>query len=102
MTMKRKGRRSRASEHRAFIRAHRKFYDALLELQGGTCAICGKPPGERRHALDHDHKPPMRLLGILCFRCNAALRYWVTPEWLRAAADYLENPPFERLEKDID
>jgi len=55
----------------------------------------------RKHALDHDHKT-MKLRGILCFRCNSALRYWVSPEWLRAAADYLENPPFERLEKDED
>lgn len=29
--------------------------DALFESQGNVCAACGRPPGERRMSLDHDH-----------------------------------------------
>ena len=96
--MKRKV-RSRRTEHRAVVRAHRKFYDALLEFQGGGCAICGKPPNpERRHALDHDHKT-MLLRGILCTVCNRRLTSRLTADWLRKAADYLDNPPFAKMQE---
>src|SRR6266576_4691071 len=29
--------------------------DALFESQGNVCAACGRPPGERRMSVDHDH-----------------------------------------------
>src|SRR6266403_761169 len=29
--------------------------DALFASQGNVCAACGRPPGERRMSLDHDH-----------------------------------------------
>lgn len=29
--------------------------EALFESQGNVCAACGRPPGERRMSLDHDH-----------------------------------------------
>ena len=74
-------------------------YARLLAAQGGGCAICGATPKRLRkdgvpyrlHA-DHDHmsKPP-RVRGLLCHRCNRALPTWVTPEWLRRAAGYLET-----------
>ena len=35
----------------------------------------------------------MELRGLLCHRCNRALAGWITPDWLRAAAEYLEHPP---------
>ena len=40
--------------------------------------------------MDHDHKR-MVLRGLLCHRCNRALPDWVTSEWLRDAADYLDE-----------
>lgn len=47
-------------------------YDAILEEQGGGCAICGKAPGKRAHAVDHCHKDG-HVRGILCWTCNATL-----------------------------
>ena len=48
-------------------------YDALLEEQGGGCAICGRAPREdiALH-VDHEHTTG-RIRGLLCFRCNNAL-----------------------------
>lgn len=76
-------------------------YDELFELQGKACAIC---KGTRRKNLDvdHDHKveketgetrPSVR--GLLCKRCNRKLLPACVdnPDILRAAIDYLENPP---------
>jgi recombination endonuclease VII len=42
--------------------------DALIEAQGGTCAVC---PGKPEH-VDHDHKTG-KVRGMLCFLCNQAL-----------------------------
>lgn len=68
-------------------------YDEFIALNGGEfCAICGRTrsPGAKRLDRDHDHhtgKPR----GLLCNWCNRALPSRMTPEWLRAAADYLEK-----------
>lgn len=68
-------------------------YDKLLEAQGGVCAIC-KEPRNYRLAVDHDHKTGL-VRGLLCKMCNGKTLPSVrdNPETLRAAADYLENPP---------
>ena len=50
----------------------RGIYNAVLEAQKGGCAICGKPPGTRRHAIDHCHQTGM-LRGVLCTNCNLML-----------------------------
>jgi 5-methylcytosine-specific restriction endonuclease McrA len=42
--------------------------DAMIEAQGGTCAVC---PGKPEH-VDHDHKTG-KVRGMLCFLCNQAL-----------------------------
>ncbi|KPC90781.1 hypothetical protein ADL27_32410 [Streptomyces sp. NRRL F-6602] len=72
-------------------------YDRLFEAQGGACAICG---GKRRQRLsvDHDHKTGL-VRGLCCRLCNGRLLTAARdrPEVLRAAADYLENPPALRL-----
>jgi hypothetical protein len=44
-------------------------YDKMLERQGGKCAICRRPPGAKRLAVDHDHKTK-RVRGALCYICN--------------------------------
>lgn len=80
------------SKHRAFLYKNRHLYEDLLMYQEGGCAICGRPPGERKLDMDHDHKT-MELRGLLCTTCNRRLTGRITIKWLRDAADYLERPP---------
>lgn len=66
-------------------------YRAMLEAQGGGCAICGSKPRTRRLHVDHDHKTG-RVRGLLCFPCNRLLLIGgVTAAKLDAAADYLRR-----------
>jgi hypothetical protein len=67
-------------------------YEEWVEMFGERCAICLRERSEkdRRLQRDHDHLTGKRR-GLLCHRCNRALPSWMTPEWLRAAADYLEK-----------
>lgn len=66
-------------------------YEWWTERFGTVCNICGRAPSARRR-LDRDHSHgSLRARGLLCARCNRALPHFVTPEWLRAAADYLER-----------
>lgn len=67
-------------------------YDALLEFQGGVCAICRRLPTKRRLSVDHDHKTG-KVRGLLDWQCNARLSTSVTSDWLLAAARYLDVPP---------
>jgi hypothetical protein len=46
-------------------------YDALLEEQGGVCAICGERP-EKHLCVDHCHQTGT-VRGLLCRRCNFGL-----------------------------
>jgi hypothetical protein len=67
-------------------------YSVFLALNGGVerCGICGAEPGARRLHRDHDHRSG-RPRGLLCFRCNAALRPYMTLDWLRDAVEYVER-----------
>lgn len=67
-------------------------YEEYVVLNGGDhCGICQTPSTTgRRLDRDHDHKAGLPR-GLLHARCNRALPNWVTPQWLRAAADYLER-----------
>lgn len=66
-------------------------YEQYVELNGGeVCAICGAERKERRLHRDHDHRTG-RPRGLLCFRCNRALPYYATADWLQAASDYLRR-----------
>lgn len=73
-------------------------YDELLEHQGGVCAICEKPPGKTRLAVDHDHKTGLTR-GLLCFWCNRKLlpASRENARLLQRGADYLNDPPAVRL-----
>ncbi len=76
-------------------------YAMFIELTGGEfCAICGrKPSGRRRLDRDHDHRSGLPR-ALLCSRCNRGLPSWVTAEWLRAAADYLDRAKTGRISRD--
>lgn len=68
-----------------------KEYDVLLERQGGVCAICNRPPGGVRLAVDHSHETG-QVRGLLCFNCNVAIgKLHDDPTLLLRAADYLLN-----------
>ena len=70
-------------------------YERWVAVFGERCNICGREPGaHRRLDRDHDHASGLPR-GTLCFRCNKALPNWMTPEWLRSAAEYLERPAVE-------
>lgn len=72
-------------------------YDALLEAQGGVCAICGEPPKGKALHVDHDHATG-GVRGLLCggYRsCNTTLLPAIEkqPERVARAMEYLTNPP---------
>jgi hypothetical protein len=85
----------------------RERFDALLEFQGGGCAICGAAEAGygRRWHIDHDHGccPGERacgqcVRGILCLTCNARGLPWYEglPEHMKtinSINEYLKNPP---------
>jgi hypothetical protein len=66
-------------------------YEAYVELNGSeTCGICGDVGKTRKLHRDHDHRTG-KPRGLLCFRDNAALRPYMTLEWIEAAAAYLRR-----------
>lgn len=79
-------------------------YNFLVEKQGNICAICGKPPktGRSLH-VDHDHKlkGPTSVRGILCTFCNHRfLGRHRDPKLFLRAAEYLTNPPAQKMLKE--
>jgi hypothetical protein len=86
-------------------------YDQILAGQGGGCAICGKTQevNGNRLAVDHDHSccPSTRscgkcVRGILCRECNRALGLFKeSPEIVRSAIQYLNNPPFAEMPREL-
>ncbi len=62
-------------------------YEAILEYQGGVCAICRKKPGRRRLAVDHDHAieaaygSRKSVRGLLCHKCNEFLGHIADDMW---------------------
>ena len=47
-------------------------HGALLELQGGRCAICRKAQQVKALAVDHNHQTG-KVRGLLCQNCNHAI-----------------------------
>jgi hypothetical protein len=76
-------------------------YDAILQTQGGGCAICGQPCGTGRNlGVDHDHSCCPKKgkscgkcnRGLLCVDCNSGLGWFHDdPARLLAAAAYLSE-----------
>ena len=82
------------------------FFARLFE-QDGLCAICQDPliVGPNTH-IDHDHKCCASysvscgkcVRGLLCRPCNHGLgKFRDSPEYLRAAAAYLEEHPISSM-----
>lgn len=68
-----------------------KRYQEILREQGSRCAICHRPPGSRRLAVDHHHKSK-QVRGLLCSQCNRALGWWrENYKVMRNGADYIEK-----------
>lgn len=104
--------KKRETAERASNRAHEKriteLYDidsvdyaAILEAQGGVCAICQRPGIRKRLAVDHDHAIAesgnlrASVRGALCRGCNYGVLGWLKddPAALRRAIAYLKKPP---------
>lgn len=63
------------------------------KFQKHVCGITGNPPGKTRLSVDHDHLTGL-VRGLLTARVNRGLAMFNDdPKLLRAAAEYLENPP---------
>lgn len=84
---------------------------AVLDRQGGGCAICHTPAGAdpgTRLAVDHDHAHcpgktgcPECVRGLVCVHCNNILRSAKDdPAILRRAIAYLAGDPPRRLSPD--
>lgn len=64
---------------------------AHIAAHGPGCEICGAATKTRGLNEDHDHKTGAHR-GWVCWKCNKTLMQgWVTPEWLRKVATYLEE-----------
>lgn len=81
-----------------------KEYGRILAVQGGCCAVCGRPPKTRRLSVDHDHRLAKQegvrraVRGLLCMACNRGLaRFNDDADLLGAASDYIKNPPARRV-----
>lgn len=81
-------------------------YARLLAAQGGVCYICRRASGRtKRLSVDHNHAccpGPVScgrcIRGALCGPCNQILgRFRDDPTVLLRAAQYLINPPAQRL-----
>lgn len=72
-------------------------WEKLLAAQGGACAVCGEKRSYRLDT-DHDHKTGL-VRGLVCRLHNRRLLPAAKddPAVLRAAADYLEDPPARRI-----
>jgi hypothetical protein len=75
-------------------------YNAILERQNGTCAICHKESdstgkNSKLH-VDHDHVTG-KVRGLLCYRCNIAMGFLSDdPERIYMIMDYLSLHSLER------
>lgn len=86
-----------------------EFYWQLYEFQGGKCYMCERATGKSKklsvdhyHKCDAGHAPetacPLCVRGLLCTSCNdVAGHFRSDPAAFRRGAEYLEDPPAQRL-----
>ena len=82
-------------------------FQAILDAQGGRCAICLRKPAERARqlAVDHDHDccPGKTscgdcVRGLLCWSCNKFLQHiGDDPVAAQRMANYMQDPPAMQL-----
>ena len=65
------------SKHRNITDIPKEHYEALLQAQNYSCAICGVNAEESKNglAVDHNHATD-QVRGLLCMRCNVGLGYF--------------------------
>lgn len=111
--------KKKATKQKASARAHAKRieetygitadeYAALLDYQGGACAICRRAPRAKRLAVDHAHDlehdgqaTRESVRGLLCRNCNRNVLGHLQddPSALSRAIDYLKQPPARKVLK---
>ena len=65
----------------------------MNEFQGYKCGVSGKPAVNYRLNIDHRHSDGL-IRGLTTMSMNKGMGWFNDdPALLRAAADYLENPP---------
>lgn len=65
-------------------------YEAMLEKQGGACAICRRVV-DSLLCVDHCHDS-LKIRGLLCKNCNTGLgMFQDRTHWLKNAIEYLER-----------
>lgn len=63
-------------------------YYALMEIQGGRCAICKR---SKKLFIDHCHRTKTTR-SLLCAQCNFGIGCFAeNPKFIRAALDYVEQ-----------
>ena len=68
-------------------------FDAMVEAQGGLCALCRQRKPEH---VDHDHVTG-KVRGVLCSCCNQGLgNFRDDVAALRVAIDYLERTTWQK------
>lgn len=73
-------------------------HEAMIEAQGGRCAICLR---KRKLCVDHDHETG-KVRALLCRPCNTMLgNAEDVPNRLRAAAKYLEKHGTKPAEHEV-
>jgi hypothetical protein len=75
----------------------RNDYAAMLEAQGGVCAICARPESDvgrggevKPLAVDHCHVTE-RIRGLHCHGCNTGSNWDTVPDWPAKAQVYLSR-----------
>lgn len=76
----------RFKEYYGRYRVSKKDWDSILEKQGGTCALCLRPPEH----IDHDHRTGV-VRGLLCAGCNLAVNRVEEQGWATRALNYVNT-----------
>jgi len=68
----------------------KEWFEDKMDQQEGVCAICGRPPSEKRLHVDHNHTSGLPR-GLLCVTCNMRVGVLEDHKWRLSAYQYLEE-----------